>query len=413
MEAEPKSGKQEALQKIIMNTAAKDTIEGRLSELDSLWSAARGVCLVDVTLELELEKQDMDDALETDDPKQLASMFPALTPLDCQKLRDILRKNQAEFEQIAEGNPGVVTINYAGCGVHCGDGWVMTDNRLLTNLTQVKNAAFTFVAADGRNVKFEPEERFAFGLVVKPAEFKKLSGWHPNVGFVKLGIQGDQDRPQEDIEEWELAEQKLLDSTNLPTFKLPMFNDLEIGKKYSVVQISQPEQEKDASAVITALLDEKDVIPSVNEGGSYFMKMKVGNLQDYLPQSGAIVYSQDGDRFTICGFIYGKDDQLLSEDATVNPPSQEFLPLYGDTLAIFLNAKNFLLNRAGQRLTKGQSIAYNYQMMAEFAKGVLVSSLAGFFDMNFVHPRLDEHFSQAHVVDATNYFKTQAAEGFP
>jgi hypothetical protein len=36
-----------------------------------------------------------------------------------------------------------------------------------------------------------------------------------------------------------------------------MFNDLEIGKKYSVVQISQPEQEKDASAVITALLDEK------------------------------------------------------------------------------------------------------------------------------------------------------------
>jgi hypothetical protein len=37
-----------------------------------------------------------------------------------------------------------------------------------------------------------------------------FAGWHPNVGFVKLGIQGDQDRPQEDIEEWELAEQKLL-----------------------------------------------------------------------------------------------------------------------------------------------------------------------------------------------------------
>ena len=105
------------------------------------------------------------------------------------------------------------------------------------------------------------------------------------------------------------------------------------------------------------------------------------------------------------------DDGLaVAEGAEV--PQEELLPLHGDTLTIFNNAKNFIYNRAGQALTEGQSITYNYQMMAEFAKDLLIKSLGTTFDIQFLFPAYEnEKFIAGHAMDVSGYFANEARKG--
>lgn len=158
----------------------------------------------------------------------------------------------------------------------------------------------------------------------------------------------------------------------------------------------------------------QDIVPTMeNRPGTFFAKMKVKNLEKYLaatPRDG-VAFSQDGDLFTLCGFLYSPDDGLaVAEGAEV--PQEEFLPLHGDTLTIFGNAKNFIYNRIGQQLTEGQSITYNYQMMAEFAKDLLIKSLADNFNIQFIFPAYEkEKFTAGHAIDATGYFASEAKRG--
>ena len=63
--------------------------------MEKVIEGAKGVCLIEVGLELEMDKRDMDEALEIDDPEQLVEVFPALTKANAQRLLDILKAKKA------------------------------------------------------------------------------------------------------------------------------------------------------------------------------------------------------------------------------------------------------------------------------------------------------------------------------
>ena len=63
--------------------------------MDNIFAASRGVCFIDVSLELELEQRDVDDALEMDDVHKLVQFFPALTKANSQRLLEILKAKKA------------------------------------------------------------------------------------------------------------------------------------------------------------------------------------------------------------------------------------------------------------------------------------------------------------------------------
>ena len=70
-------------------------------------------------------------------------------------------------------------MNFAGLGIHCGEGWIAADQRLLENLTQIQNATVTFIVGTGsdrKEVKFEPTDRLAFHVSLKPTAAKTCSG---------------------------------------------------------------------------------------------------------------------------------------------------------------------------------------------------------------------------------------------
>ena len=148
----------------------------------------------------------------------------------------------------------------------------------------------------------------------------------------------------------------------------------------------------------------------ISKPATFFMSMKVKNLEKYLPckPRGGVAFSQDGDLFTLCGFLFPTDDDLVVGD---DVPQEEFLPLHGDTLTILANAKNFVFNRIGQALTEGQPIMYNYQMMAEYAKDLLIKSLGLLFEIAFTFPVYDEKFAPCHAMDVSGYFANEAAKG--
>ena len=68
---------------------------------DSLWDAARGACLIEVNLDLELTGEDITDAINTPD-EQLHLLFPALTPTDCLRLKKTLTEKRPQFEQVGQ-----------------------------------------------------------------------------------------------------------------------------------------------------------------------------------------------------------------------------------------------------------------------------------------------------------------------
>ena len=98
---------------------------------------------------------------------------------------------QAEFEQtLSGGEQAVVEMNFSGYGVHCGEGWIATDLRLLENVTQIQNATVTFFSEgkEGNAIKFEPNERLSFHVFLKPTALKTCSG---NLSFVFLFFRCD------------------------------------------------------------------------------------------------------------------------------------------------------------------------------------------------------------------------------
>jgi len=410
-----KGDKDNEAAKMDLDPTLKRILKDRYPELDKLAEAAHGVCLIEVGLELELEQRDMEDALEIDDVDELVDIFPALTKANSQRLLDILKARKDEYEQtLADGGLAVVEMNFSGYGVHCGEGWIAADLRLLENVTQIQNASVTFFAEgkEGNEIKFEPNERLSFQVKLKPTAIKKCSATHPGMAFFKLGAQSspnEENSPDLKLTEWEKEEQAILDEAKLPVFRLPLFNDLEVTKKYSIVQVGVG---KDGNLNRTiSPIDDMDIITNMgNRPGTFFTEMKVKNLEKYLPcqPRGGVAFSQDGDMFTLCGFVLAKDDGLaVAEGAQI--PQEELLPLHGDTLTIFNNAKNFIYNRAGQALTEGQSITYNYQMMAEFAKDLLIKSLGPTFDIQFLFPAYEnEKFAAGHAIDATGYFASEA-----
>jgi len=415
--AKTKGTKEEEIDKMDKTPKIKKLLKDRGSELEKVIEGAKGVCLIEVGLELEMDKRDMDEALEIDDPEQLVEVFPALTKANAQRLLDILKAKKTEFEAtLAGGEQAVVEMRFSGYGVHCGEGWIAADRRLLENLTQIANATVTFVAGEGEERKeliFEPTERLSFQVALKPTAVRTCSATHPSLCFMKLGHQcSTEENPDQKHTEWEAAEQKLLDEAKLPEFRLPLFNDLEITKKFSIVQIGSAADGTHERTI--SLVDDLDIEPKTGSNpGVFFMKMKVKNVEKYLPSSprGGVAFSQDGDLFSLCGFVLAADDGLgVAEGAEV--PTEEFLPLHGDSLTIFTNAKNFMYNRIGQELTQGQSIMFNYQMMAEFAKDLLIKSLGTTFDIQFVFPAYEnEKFTAGHSMDVSSYFAEEARKG--
>jgi len=403
--------------KMELDPTLKRILKDRYPELEKVAEAAHGVCLIEVGLELELEQRDMEDALEIDDIHQLPDIFPALTKANSQRLLDTLKEKKVEFEQtLSGGEQAVVEMNFSGYGVHCGEGWIATDLRLLENVTQIQNATVTFFSEgkEGNAIKFEPNERLSFHVFLKPTALKTCSATHPGLAFFKLGTQTSPEEKSPDLKltEWEKEEQAILDEAKLPVFRLPLFNDLEVTKKYSIVQVGVGKDGKLDRTI--SPIDDMDIIANMgNRPGTFFMEMKIKDLAKYLPcqPRGGVAFSKDGDLFTLCGFVLATDDGLaVAEGAEV--PQEELLPLHGDTLTIFNNAKNFIYNRAGQALTEGQSITYNYQMMAEFAKDLLIKSLGTTFDIQFLFPAYEnEKFVAGHAMDVSGYFANEARKG--
>merc|ERR1739838_803598 len=418
--AKTKGAKEEEIDKMDKIPKIKKLLKDRGSELEKVIEGAKGVCMIEVGLELEMDQRDMDEALEIDDPEQLVEVFPALTKANAQRLLDILKAKKTEFEEtLAGGEQAVVEMRFSGYGVHCGEGWIVADRRLLENLTQIANATVTFVVAgegeERKEIVFEPTERLSFHVAVKPTAVRTCSATHPGLSFMKLGHQcSTEENPDQKHTEWESAEQKLLDEAKLPEFRLPLFNDLEITKKFSIVQIGSTTDGTHERTI--SLIDDLDIVPTTgNNPGVFFLKMKIKNVEKYLPYSprGGVAFSQDGDLFSLCGFVFAADDGLgVAEGAVEAVPTEEFLPLHGDTLTIFTNAKNFIYNRIGQELTQGQSIMFNYQMMAEFAKDLLIKSLGPTFDIQFVFPAYEkEKFTAGHSMDVSGYFANEARKG--
>lgn len=389
-------------------------IGNRHAELEKTHEASAGVCLIEVELEMELSKHDIDAALQlNNDINQVVKLFPALTKANCQRLLAELKANKAEFDAaVAGGNKAVVNMNFSGYGVHCGDGWIVSDIRLLATSTQIQNASITFIDAAGKVLTFEPSERLSFNVFFKKNASNSCSASHPELTFFKLGLQSSQDaepESEQNISEWETVEQKLLDDAKLPVFRLPLFNDLDMTKKFSIVQVGAGADGQIDRTI--SLIDDQDIDSKmISKPATFFMSMKVKNLERYLPcqPRGGVAFSQDGDLFTLCGFLYPADDDLVVGD---DVPQEEFLPLHGDTLTILANAKNFVYNRIGQALTEGQPIMYNYQMMAEYAKDLLIKSLGVLFEIEFTFPVYDEKFAPGHAMDVRGYFANEAAKG--
>ena len=70
-------------------------------------------------------------------------------------------------------------MNFNGYGIHCGEGWIVTDVRLLENVTQIQNATVTFLdgtGADKKEIKFEPNERLSFHVFLKQTALRTCSG---------------------------------------------------------------------------------------------------------------------------------------------------------------------------------------------------------------------------------------------
>merc|ERR1739838_821174 len=103
--AKTKGTKEEEIDKMDKIPKIKKLLKDRGSELEKVIEGAKGVCMIEVGLELEMDQRDMDEALEIDDPEQLVEVFPALTKANAQRLLDILKAKKAKRGRNPSSNP--------------------------------------------------------------------------------------------------------------------------------------------------------------------------------------------------------------------------------------------------------------------------------------------------------------------
>lgn len=112
--------------------------------------------------------------------------------------------------EVVQGNG----ISYVGTGFHFGDGWILTAAHVLRNRDKVNMARFVFFPPEIENISFEARPRR--GIIHRSLPAGRRPDYHNrDIALVKLGIQYTCGRKRDDLEEWEIDEQQLLEQYNL------------------------------------------------------------------------------------------------------------------------------------------------------------------------------------------------------
>lgn len=107
-------------------------------------------------------------------------------------------------------------LSYAGTGFHFGDGWILTAAHVLRNRDKVNMARFVFFPPE-MEISFEARPRRALIHRLLPAG-RRPDYHNRDIALVKLGIQYTYRRKRDDLEEWEIDEQQLLEQSNFFDF---------------------------------------------------------------------------------------------------------------------------------------------------------------------------------------------------
>ena len=107
-------------------------------------------------------------------------------------------------------------LSYIGTGFHFGDGWVLTAAHVLRNRDKVNMARFVFFPPQ-MEISFEARPRRAIIHRILPAG-RRPDYHNRDIALVKLGIQYTYRRKRDDLEEWEIDEQQLLEQYNFFDF---------------------------------------------------------------------------------------------------------------------------------------------------------------------------------------------------
>lgn len=107
-------------------------------------------------------------------------------------------------------------LSYSGTGFHFGDGWILTAAHVLRNRDKVNTARFVFFPP-GIEISFEARRRRAIIHRLLPTG-RRPDYHNRDIVLVKLGIQYTYGRRKDDLEEWEIDEQQLLEQFNLFDF---------------------------------------------------------------------------------------------------------------------------------------------------------------------------------------------------
>lgn len=107
-------------------------------------------------------------------------------------------------------------LGYVGTGFHFGDGWIVTAAHVLRNRDKVNKAIFVFFPPKGE-ISFDARPRRA--IIHRLLPVGRRPDYHNrDIALVKLGIQYRYGRKKNDIEEWEIDEQQLLEQFSLFNF---------------------------------------------------------------------------------------------------------------------------------------------------------------------------------------------------
>ena len=107
-------------------------------------------------------------------------------------------------------------LGYIGSGFYFGDGWILTAAHVLRNRDKVNKAKFVFFPSD-HEIFFEARPRRA--IIHRLLPVGRRPDYHNrDIALVKLGIQYTHGRKKDDLEEWEIDEQQLLEQFNLFDF---------------------------------------------------------------------------------------------------------------------------------------------------------------------------------------------------
>ena len=107
-------------------------------------------------------------------------------------------------------------LSYDGTGFYFGDGWILTAAHVLRNRDKVNMARFVFFPPE-MEISFEARPRRAIVHRLLPAG-RRPDYHNRDIALVKLGIQFTYGRKRDDLEEWEIDEQQLLEQFNFFDF---------------------------------------------------------------------------------------------------------------------------------------------------------------------------------------------------